>query len=292
VLSIVIAFDFSFGIVSNYYVRNYQLPGDYQPIDYVIKESEDSILILGSSVALNSLMPSVIEDSLELTCFNGGANAQNLIFYKTMLDCVLKRYTPKMIILGMRPNELENGNMGRYSFLAPYYHTGYVLIDSCLESKSRNQKYLMQSNLFRYNTIWFRILLYHFITPDERGDKGFIAKSKPITPTVMTESKGSGKISQVRKEELIYIIRRCKEHNIRLIVYFPPMFTHLTGNLQTVDVVRELCTENDIACYFDAQDSTFLAHNEWFHDNAHLDKDGARVYSELFVSRIRKELKK
>ncbi len=290
VIALVVLFDITFGLVSNYYVKNYPLPGDYKSIDYIIKKSKDSILILGSSVALNSLMPSVIEDSLQLSCFNGGGNGQKIIFFRTMLDCVLKRYKPKMIILGLMESELSNDGLGRYNFLTPYYHTGYEIIDSCLESKSRFQKFLMQSSLYRYNTSWFRLFLYHFITPNENGYKGFVAKSKPLSPTIMTETKGNQKLATNASSTFNNIVKTCLDNNIKLIIYTPPLYTHITNPSATVDYIEDTCNKYNIPFYYDSQDSTFLSHNEWFHDNNHLDKEGAYVYTKQFIHRIRKEL--
>lgn len=286
VLVIVLFTDLLFGLGSRYYVKNKTLPGDYQPIDYLIKESREDIIILGSSVVLNSLMPTVVEDSLGMTCFNGGANSQNLVFFRTMLDCVLKRHTPKMIILGLRPNELAASGLGRYNLLAPYYHSGFDIIDSCMASKNHYEKYLLASNLYRYNTIWFRILLYHFITPDTRGEKGFIAKSKPLFPVQMTTTKCSDEVTESKLNDFNYIINTCKERNIDLVVYFPPTYTQYEGQSASVTKIKEICNKNGVPCFYDAEDHMFLQHKDYFFDNIHLSKEGALVYSQTLAHHL------
>ena len=290
IIVIICTIDILFGVASKYYVKNYRLPGDYELIDYLMKDSNDSIIILGNSVASNSLIPSIIEDSLRTTCFNGGANAQRMIYYRTMLDCILKRHTPKMIVLGIGPDALHEDEMGRYEVLSPYYHTGYTIIDSCLESKSTHEKIFFKSNLYRYNTIWFRLLLYNFITPNERGHKGFIAMSQPLYPTKMKILEGTDSVSSIRLNDFKYIVNTCKQNNIKLIIYFPPSFIHYKKTSATIQIINKICKENNIPVYNDSHDTYFQQHNEWFHDNVHLAKEGAIVYSKLFISRIKNSL--
>ena len=76
IISTVLVVDILFGVFSRYYVNNYQIPGDYRTIDYLIKETNDDVLIIGSSVALNSTISSVLEDSLNMSVWTGACNAQ------------------------------------------------------------------------------------------------------------------------------------------------------------------------------------------------------------------------
>lgn len=289
VIAVIVLFDITLGVASRHYVKSHRLPGDYEAIDYLIKDADEDIILLGSSVVLNSLMPQVIEDSLNMSCFNGGANGQNLTFFETMLDCVLKRHHPRVIILGLRPDELSGTGIGsRYNLLVPYYKMGYSFVDSCMESKDKFEPYLLKSSLYRLNTIWWRILLYHFITPDERGAKGFIAKSKPLTPPMLTSSKASTDVSAERIGQLKRIVDRCEAEGVKLIIYFPPMYTIIDGTPTGVEITRDICSKHNIPLFYDAQDPYFTRHPEYFHDNVHLDADGARVYSEAFAHNLKR----
>ena len=292
IIVVVFIVDVLIGIASKYYVSNYQLAGDYESIDYLMKESTDSIIILGSSVALNSLMPSIIEDSLNTTCFNGAANAQRMVFFRTMLECIVKRHKPKLIILGLDHYGMGLTGIGRYNILTPYYNMGYETIDSCLESKSSYEKILLKSNLYRFNTIWFRILLYNFMTPNEKGYKGFIAKSQSLSPTIIKNITDNGQIYKDRIADLYKIVNICNNNMIKLIIFFPPTYNHFTKTTGTIKAVTNICKKMNVPVYVDCEDTTFLQHSEWFHDNVHLDKDGAIQYSKQFIKHIREELEK
>lgn len=293
ILIIVGCIDWVFGYFSRQYVESHTLPGDYKSIDYLLKEADEDIIILGSSIALNSTMPDIISDSTHLSCFNGGANGQSLPYFETMLECILKRYTPKYILLGMRAEELTGTGIGsRYNILSPYFESGFPLIRENMEAQSHIEKYLLKSNLYRYNTIWWRILLYHFVNPgDGSSANGFVAKGIPLTyPTLTTETKRQ-KITTERINCFTRIIQKCKDKEIRLIVYFPPNYKHYSEYpTPTIKTVNEICKQNDIPCFNDVADSMFLQNNKFFFDDIHLNKDGAFIYSQIIASRIRKDM--
>ncbi len=285
---IVVLADILFGAFCNWYVRNKPLPGDYENVDYLIKRSNDDVIILGSSIALNSLMPTIIEDSLHLTCFDGGANGQSFVFYESMMECIMARHKPKMFVLGLRPEELTGtGVGGRYNFLVPYYEKGYTMIDSCLRARDKYEPILLHSNLYRYNTIWWRILLYHFITPGEPGEKGFVAKGIPSVFPTLYEKEARGEISEERREEFVSMAERCQREGVQLVVYFPPVYYQYSGITPTIRFVEEYCKEHNIPCFNDSQNEEFLHNKEWFYDNVHLNKNGAVIYSNMFVKELK-----
>lgn len=289
IVSLLFITDVLFGYAADLYTDKCGLRGDYKQIEQVFKETEDDILLFGSSVVINSMMPSVIEDSLGYTCFNAGANAQTLVYYHTMLNCVLQRYTPKVMVLGLTPGELTYNGVGRYKVLVPYYGKGYAEIDSVLASKDMCESIFLKSNLYRYNTIWFRILLYHILDYNEGNvTKGFMPHEVPFFPPTIRYFEASNKRITDRNIKLLNdIVSACKEKGIKLVVCFTPLYDKYDGTPCAVKEVQEICANNNIHCYYDAQDSLFLEHAEWFYDNLHLNRNGALEYSKIISSRLK-----
>ena len=146
IVAIVVVADFVVGQMGDYMVDNHKMAGDYKSVEYVMTQCDEDVLILGSSVALNGLVPTVITDSTGLSCYNGSANGQVLPFFETMLESIFKRYTPKTIIFGFRPNETTPTGIGdRYNLWVPSYGKGYETLDRYLESSSVEEKYLLKS---------------------------------------------------------------------------------------------------------------------------------------------------
>lgn len=95
----IIAIDLAVGFYFNHHrnmLNDYEV---YHGTEHLFKNAKEDIIILGPSVARNSLNSQMIQDSLGLTTYNAGANAQEFPYYLTELEILLKRHTPKIIIL-------------------------------------------------------------------------------------------------------------------------------------------------------------------------------------------------
>ena len=292
IVVVVIVVDLIVGQIGDYMVENHKLSGDYKSVEYVMTQSNEDILVLGSSVALNGIVPTVITDSLGMSCYNGAANGQVMPFFETMVECVLQRYTPKTIIFGMRPDEMTTIGLGdRYNLLVPYYNKGYKTLDCYMESSSPEQKYLLNSNLYKYNNIWWRILLYQFITPNEQGEQGFVAKGTPrYFPKLNVETKDYIS-TQERLDQFTRIVEMCKSKGVNMVVVFLPKYLKLynEGNLSLIKDVKNICDKYDIKYYVDVQKEEFLSDSTMFYDETHLNKEGAYKYTSDLVSRMKKD---
>lgn len=281
--------DFLLGICSRYYLKNYQLTGRYKPLDKLIKEVNTDVILIGNSAILNSLDPQIIEDSLSMTCYNGGIVGQGIDFSETIMDCILQRHTPKMFVLGMRPEEMgSNIGEGIYDVLKPYYKMGYKSIDDHFNQSDSFEHILLQSNLIRYNTIWVRVLLYMFFDNTNYQDNGFMPNNIPSNlPELKTIEKCETPLeSKLKCIERIII--KCRERNIGIFICFPPVLMTFEKNpIPCVKAVKNLCTKYDVPCLIDYNNVFFSQHPELFYDNEHVNKNGAELYSKIVSSRMR-----
>ena len=290
--AIVAATDIALGLMINKYVMTHQLPGRYQKYDKLIRQVEPDILLIGNSAILNGVDPSIIEDSLGQTCYNGGMMGQDPDFFETMVDCALQRYTPKVIILGFRPEEMgEKVGDGIYDVLRPYYHTGYNSIDNHFDNTSKSERILMQSSLYRYNGIWVRILLNGLYNKENISADGSLMNE---IPTVLPSLKDINSVDvplQRKVDCLKRIIQKCTLKGVKVIVCFPPTLQHFTHTpLPCIETVKEICKENNISCFIDFERPDFQQSPELFYDNNHLNKNGAKLYSSLLASELKKGL--
>ena len=69
IIVIVLVFDVIFGQVMSFYSKRYGLPGDYAKIEYLFHQANEDVVIIGSSVAINSFMPDILMDSLGISVF-------------------------------------------------------------------------------------------------------------------------------------------------------------------------------------------------------------------------------
>lgn len=272
------------------YVKNYDLPGRYQPLDKLIKHVNTDILLIGNSLITNGLNPQILEDSLRITCYNGGITGQGIDFFETMIDCALQRYTPRIVILGMRPEEMGgNISAGPYEVLLPYYHTGYRSIDEHFDKIAPSKRVLLKSSFYRFNIVWARILIYSLFDKSHYTSNGFHDAKVPHILPVVREIEKIDTPLKWKLESLERIIQKCQKRNVRFCICFPPVLLKFPYNpIPCVSAVVNLCGKYGVPCYIDYDCQDFINAPKLFSDDVHLNRNGATIYTKYMSSRLKK----
>ncbi len=291
-VAIVVVLDVVCGKAMKSYTQTHTLPGDCAAIDYTIKQADEELIILGNSHVLNSLMPSILSDSLGMSVYNGASNGQTLPFFHSMLECILARHTPKAIILGIDDGIFSSSGPGeRYNILAPYYGMGYAMIDSCLADGSMTQKLMINSTFYRFNSIWWRILLYHIVKDKEHSADGFIAKPVPAQAPKRHLIDQDGEINPQRMEEFRAMLQKCSDKGIKVAVFMTPQYYEdRTQHTIRKALQTEIAHFDNATLIDDSSDSLFMASPRLFFDNTHLNAEGAEIYSRMAAPRLKKFL--
>lgn len=291
VIVTICALDYVLGVFFDRFIMTTALPGDYETVDYILRgDNNNDIVVLGSSVALNGIKTKIVEDSIGVTAYNAGANGQTFPYYLTLLKALIANHAPNKVILGVNPNVLADDGIGaRYNFLVPYYGLGISDIDERLVSRRTFDKLFLKSNAYKLNTIWFRILLYHFVEAGIKGENGFIGK--PVPPSYpQKDTEIIPMLSDERKQELIEFIRLCKDNDIDLIIIFTPQYHHWANSDNTSNVVymtTKIASQYDVRVYNDLQIEPFASDSTLFYDDEHLNINGAAVYTNVIINRLK-----
>ena len=290
VLTVIVA-DMTFGYFFDKYTTRHTLPGDYESLDHVLRGFDEDAVILGSSVALNSIDPVAVGDSLGLRVYDGGANGQTMPFFLTTLKAIVSQKKPKLVILGLAPfNLTDKGNGARYNLLAPYYGKGIADIDSRLNGDDAVERAFLHSNFYRLNRIWFRILLYNFISAGEQGENGFIAK--PIPTQFPTRDNGAQDlpIEPMRAAQLEEFVRMCRDNDIELMVVVTPRFETLAKDeLKALKSARDIVTAHGYRFYNDLHLEPFISDSTLFYDRSHININGTHIYTDTIIDRLKNE---
>lgn len=290
IVVLIVMLDEAFGAAFNAYVEKIGLKGDYENSENIFRRFDSDLVILGSSVALNSINPSTLRDSLGITAVSGGGNGQTFPYYLTSLKAVIEQKKPATVILGMVPTNLTGEGAGtRYNFLAPYYGKNIADIDSCLNAAYGSL--LMKSNFYRLNTIWFRILLYNFISSGVKGENGFVGK--PVTDfrpdTVVVDPVEYGTVSAERRREFVEFLELCRANDVRLLVLFTPVMHRLPAGFDD-SIAREtaeLAQRYGAEFYDDRVLAPFGGDNTLFYNDIHLNLRGSEIYTDTIINRLR-----
>jgi peptidoglycan/xylan/chitin deacetylase (PgdA/CDA1 family) len=292
VVAIVAAVDVVSGLAMSRYVSTHNLPGDYMKINYMLRSGKEDILILGSSVGMNSLIPSEFEKKFGLTCFNAGANDQAMEFHEVMLSEFMKRHSPKMVVLALRPHDILGKSRGRFGMLRIFYRCGYPLIDRFLEEDGMWESLCLNSALYRFNTFGWRLLLYHLKSKNELADGGFVAKPVVAPPayTKMSELAPGDPLPEPNEEKLASfnsIVSMCRSAGARLAVVLTPYhFDYGETRPAGAALFEKICSERGMEFYDDTCNPEFSPRGELFFDNFHMNKNGAELYTKYFIERM------
>jgi hypothetical protein len=264
-----------------YYFK--QDSGSLYRTTYSLENTTADLLIFGSSTATHNYDPEIFQNRLNLSYYNVGRDGNSIFYYDAVLKAVLKRYRPKIIICDFGAHELskDQESYDRLSCLLPYYKT-HPEIRSIVNLKSPNERYKMISNIYPYNSLIFTILVGNLeFNKTRRGDmKGFLPLTDiwntPITDgnTFLNYQLDTNKINTYKS-----FIEDCITSKVQLYIICSPLYIKPNYINTSVQLGKEIAEKYHVKFFDYSKDSTFLNTHSLFADVAHLNINGAKIYS-------------
>ena len=289
---LLVAADWAVGTWSEkmYYKSKY---GIFHRQIYCLQESQDDIMILGSSRAAHHYVPQIFEDSLGMSCYNAGSDGMCIYYHYAILASRIQiGCSPKMVILEVLSSDAEVSNGATFSLdaaldrLAPHYGE-FSEIDSLFELNGWKEKLKLMSKTCRYNSKLVQTIKCNYIPWPE--DRGYEALSGQM---VITNGKAADVLSasvyaeiEDRKIEYIHkFIEICMDNNIKLVMCYSPYYKAEIS--KGISLIESIAKEQGIPFYDYGVDERFQK-PEYFQDASHLNDDGAKAYTKEVVGRLR-----
>jgi len=166
-----------------------QKKGQFAQTTFSINKTNQDLLIFGSSRAVRHYSPKILSDSLRLSVYNVGRDAQQIPYYYAMQQAIFCRYKPKMIILDINAWELAPGDtkFEKLSVLLPYCST-YPTIVKIINEVSEWESLKLLSRTYPYNSSLF-ILTYNSLFPNKiaQDDNGYAPLSGQLTDAILDD---------------------------------------------------------------------------------------------------------
>jgi hypothetical protein len=275
-------------ILRHYYYT--QLSDDGYRTTFAIDSTKAEILVFGSSRANHHYVPRVFEDSLGMSFYNTGRDGSYFLNSYATMKGLLARYTPKIILLEMNPDELfyDAESYDRLSSLLPYYKD-HPAMQSTIELKSRFEKYKLLSGVYPFNSDILTILINNSRYNIKRKPdmEGFIQLNNCMQDTVLRNLKAVQCIPDtVKINRLKDIAVLCKKKKILLFIIQSPVYAMVPQD-KSVSLMDSIAGETNTPFWNFAQDPACLHHPAWFDDFDHLNKDGALYFSGLVANQIK-----
>ncbi len=287
ILLVIMADQIIGGILRHFYFK--QVAGQLYRATYSMDSTTADFLVLGSSRANHHYVPTVFENSMNMSFYNAGRDGSYILSNIAFFRAIVKRYHPEIILFDMDPNELyySDNSYEQLSDLLPYYKT-HPEIKSIIELRGPFEKYKNFSAIYPFNSCILKIGIGNLeINKKRRGDiKGFVPLKRVLADSIPNSIPfEAGKIDQYKLDALVEMMQYCSMHNIRLYLIHSPAFV-ISNNSEASGIVDQIAKKNQTIFWSFSEDSTFLATPEYFSDFRHLNETGANYFSAMVAHRL------
>ena len=291
VLASVAVVDVTVGKVMDWMLPKISNQGDTGKTYFSLYEVNTPIVVVGSSRASHHYVTQMIEEATGFPAWNIGRNGCYFSYNCCVINTIIERYSPKLIIWENDMNfRFEDSSDPLESFFLYYDKNEYItkVIDENLPS---TESFSLHSRLYQYNSSIQHIMI-RYANRKNHSDKrlkGFepMPNKIHITPLVKDESSMSNRgVSEMKVERLRNTICRVKDKGIQLVIVDSPKYVKQSCENNSKATMISICNEYNIPIIDNTQLEDIVAHPESFYDPDHLNENGAKAYTKLFLNQL------
>lgn len=258
---------------------------------FTVEKVDADVVVIGSSKASHHYVPQMLEDSLGMTAYNCGQDGCFFLYQNCIINMILDRYTPKMILWDIQPGSfagedysLEYQNM---RYLSPYYPAN-TWAESYINSESPKMRYRMMSRMFAFNS---KVLNYVFplVTHSSVTENGYLPLDTDgyLYPEMGKQAEIEEVVNRTYLDLLDKTMKRCKEKGVELRMYISPAFTQKSA-LTTVaeEEIGSVAICNNVSFTNAHSDDSFMQDATLFKDACHLNDKGAKLYTTRVIEDV------
>lgn len=289
--------DRGIGALIKYSYENHPTP-DAKAFAHVIKNPSEDIYIFGSSRAVHGYIPAIFSDSTGLSCFNAGHEQTNILYADIMLNFLLKKYTPKVIIFDLNAKESALHSMQGSKLILASLIMPYVDSDTSFEQTAKKlfpKEMLMAkaSVLQEYNSQVLPLLMNIHKTADNRiTQNGYLpVYSSNISGDLAKFADVAETYDSTAKNYFEDFVKAAISRNIKLYIIQSPYYVEKFTTSPSLQLLLPVLKKYNVP-FLDYSFDTAFFKKEYFYDNAHLNDAGAQAFSKRVASDIKKGLQK
>lgn len=271
------------GILKRFYCK--QKSGWEYRTKYSIETTQADILIFGASRAQQQYNPVFFEERMLQSCYNVGRDGEPIFYYYAVLKSVLKRYTPKIIIL-----DIENGvfkesqsSYDKLSILLPFYKD-HPEMRSIIDKRSQFEHLKMLSNVYPYNSLLFKIALGNINSNKSDDIKGYVPLTRFWTEPLrnldlsIKYNLDTNKINYYKG-----FINDCNKAQVKLYIVCSPYYLHLIGNDTSMMLAKNIALKSNVDFIDFSKDVSFLSNSRLFDDTMHVNTAGSKLFCNKLI---------
>lgn len=256
---------------------------------YCFSRSDEDMLILGPSTASHNYVPSILGDSLGISCYNAGSDGMAVYYHYAVLSNYKGARKPQLVVYDLSTLDWYKSNTLTFTLeaaldrLSPHY--GEIPeLDTLFALNGQTEKVKQYSSMYRFNSKLVQLIKCHWIPSYEDAGYEALQDVMPVN-AVMEVHEGGGVEEKEKIQYLQKLIDYTKVHHIRLIMVISPKYYRLQQDDYRLG--KEIAARNNIPV-IDLMNAPELMKPEYFADEAHLNDRGARLFTALVGKEIRK----
>lgn len=271
------------------YLVTHAKGGDNRRNNYICDSVRADILIFGSSRAVHHYNPIIIADSLGMSCYNCGQDANGSILNYARYQLILQRYKPKVVVYDVYPVfDLLKGedNHKFLGWLRAYYDRPGI--QEVFASVDKTEIIKMISKTYRYNSKFVQICSDFFHPLSDDGIYGFRPVDKLMDP--MKKNSGLPTSEKIEVDSLkFHYLKRIIDYSQDVKFYFV-VSPHWNG----IDPERLICIKNYCAQksipFIDFSNNPDYKHiDAYFTDGSHMNAKGADKFTRELISYLKQQ---
>lgn len=268
------------------YLYSHAKGGDSKHTYDVFNNVTADVIILGSSRALHHYVPSIIEDSTGLSCYNCACDNQGIINMYGRYKMVSKREKPKYVICEIFPSLDIYKDVDNIKYLNSFkpFRDNPELAE-IIKDYSPLEYLKTNSFIYRYNTYIFQLLKDYTKSARLYADKGFSPSKGRMNYNPEPYKEVIGEIDTFKVKYIHKLVEATKKDNVSLIFSTSPRYE--ADDNKSYALIKEICTNYGIPFVSFYTDSLFRYKREFYKDSSHLNETGAFEYTKLFVKAIK-----
>lgn len=282
----VIAADQFYGLCCNY-LNDHPKRGETFYRNYIVNESDDDMVMFGSSRMVHHYVSDILADSLGMTVWNAGVDGMGIIMNYGYLELLLRHHTPKVILYDLSPYDFcIEDNVKQLRNLRPYARVKEI--GDIIKSVNSLELIKLHSRLFMYNSSLLPLLRDYYKPGGKRKDNGYRALSGVMDETMIKDEETIPdfdlRIDEIKIDMLEKFVSKCENEGIQLLFLVSPEFC--TQQTVLPDKVEDLV--KDRALFFNYSYVEGISNDKtMFKDLEHLNNDGAVLFTRLLSERLK-----
>lgn len=286
----VVVIDLTIGKVMNWMLPQISNQGDTGKTYYSLNDVNTPIVIVGSSRAAHHYVTDIIEDSLGIPTYNMARDGCFFSYNCCVVNSIMDRYIPKLIIWENGTDYLYDGVLDPLENIYPYYESN-KWVKKVIENELPWREYVrLNSCIYRYNSIIHRVVMrFHernsFVASSNKGYQPLAAKKLKVPLKLEKELTIAENLSNSKIAIFESTLVRAEKMGVLVVVVNSPLYKLTESNLSSVKM-QQICKDHGMLFLDNSQLSYFLEHSRLFNDAIHMNDEGARIYTRIFLKQI------